>query len=171
MTSKRGLTIVELLIATALLGLLITVVVAPLTDLFQMTGRSTRTLSGTTRAQETIEDIQGQWRAYPAVRDPLNPTPQETRNEAAYRRSKARYARTCLADFPAAPEGLEVEVRVWELGRNADAGAELSVKRGQTCGGGPLPDPPPMKRVTVTVTADNDGDAETVSLTVDIPRP
>ena len=168
---KAGLTVVEMLVATALLGVLATVILAPLTGLFQMTARSTQTLGVTTQAQEVTEYVQGQWRSYPTAQNPLDPTPQEVRNEAAHRRSQDRYAQTCLEKFPDTSSGLEVDVSVWELNSKAHVVRELTVHRRQTCGSAAITDPPPMKRVTVTVKTNNEDAASTVSLTVDIPRP
>ena len=89
--TKQGLTLVELLVAMVLLGVLATAILAPLTGLFRMTAESTRTLSATAQAQEVIEHVQAQWRAYPFARDPQNPTPQEVRSAAAHRASRSRY--------------------------------------------------------------------------------
>ena len=168
MTSKAGLTIVELLVAAVLLGVLATAVLAPLTGLFQMTGRSSQTLTATTQAQEVVEYIQGQWRTYPRPQNPANPTPQDERNREANAQSLSRYAQTCLANFPNIRDGLEVEVTVWELDRDANRGAALSVSRRQTCPTVTAVSPP-MKRVNVTVQTSDP--SNTASLTVDIPRP
>lgn len=173
MTNKKGevgLTVVEMLVATALLGVLATVILAPLTGLFQMTAQSTQTLSVTTHAQEVMEYVQGQWRSYPVAQNPLDPSPQEVRNEAAHRRSQERYAQTCLERFPETPSDLDVRVSAWELGRDADVVRELTVHRRQVCGSAAATNPPPMKRITVMVEAKSEA-ASTVSLTVDIPKP
>jgi type II secretory pathway pseudopilin PulG len=49
------LTIVELLVAMAVLGVLLSVIVGPITSLFQITNNSNRQLAGTAQAQRVIE--------------------------------------------------------------------------------------------------------------------
>ena len=167
------MTLTELLVAVVLLGVLATAVLAPLTGLFRMTAQSTQTLSATTHAQEVTEHIQAQWRAYPPARNPQDPTPQEERNEAAYRASRSRYARNCAENLPDARGGFEVEVSVWALDADAKPVEALPLACGSAYSVRAL-NPPPLKRVTVTATADqpNEDDLNgSVSLTVDIPRP
>ncbi len=173
-TLEQGLTLVELLVAMVLLGVLATAILAPLTGLFRMTAESTRTLGATAQAQEVIEHVQAQWRAYPSARDPQNPTPQEVRSAAAHRASRSRYARNCVENLPDPSEGFEVKVSVWAL----DADAKTLEALPLTCGGSAYSaralNPPPLKRVTVSVMAADPSNADpsrATSLTVDVPRP
>ena len=168
MTSKKGLTIIELLIAMVLLGVLATAVLAPLTGLFQMTGRSSQTLNATTQAQEIVEYIQGQWRSYPRPQNVANPTPQDERNREAYQQSLSRYAQTCLENFPSTRDGLRVEVTVWALDGEADQRGARPIQYRSACPAVTAASPP-MQRVNVTVQTDDPNNA--ASLTVDIPRP
>ncbi len=69
MKSKQGFSLIELLAATVIFGVLLTAVLAPLANLFRNTGSSTRTLQTTTQAQQMLEAVKGQWRAPP---DSLN---------------------------------------------------------------------------------------------------
>lgn len=75
MKNSKGFTLIEMLAATVILGILITVVLAPIAQLFRNTSRSGQTLSVTTTAQEVTEYIRGQWQAYPAIMvdDPNDP--------------------------------------------------------------------------------------------------
>lgn len=178
MTSKggatQGVTLTELLVAMVLLGVFAAAILAPLTGLFRMTAESTRTLTATTQAQEVIEHIQAQWRAYPPARNPQDPTPQEVRNEAAHRASRSRYARNCAENLPDAREGFEVDVSVWALDADAKPVEALPL----TCGGSAYSagarNPPPLKRVTVSVTTADPNEDDlysSASLTADIPSP
>ena len=159
----QGLTIIELLISMVLLGVLMTAVLAPLTGLFQMTGRSTQTLNATTQAQEVMEHIQGQWRSYPVSQD----AQQDERNKEAREESRNRFDQTCVPDVPSSRDGLRETVTVWALDSNANQGSKLTLR--QNCSNAAVTNPPPMKRVTIVVTT-SDPD-NTASLTVDIPRP
>ncbi|GGR25054.1 prepilin-type N-terminal cleavage/methylation domain-containing protein [Deinococcus ruber] len=57
----QGFTLLEVLVALALLGVVIVAILAPLTGLFGMSQRSTRQVAATTQAQQAIELIRGQW--------------------------------------------------------------------------------------------------------------
>ena len=168
--ATAGLTIIEVLISVTLLGVLATAILAPLTGLFKMTGQSAQTLNATTQAQEIMEYVQGQWRSYPAMRDPLDPDEQDQRNDAATRRSRSRYARTCLENFPNIRDGLTVSLSVQNLDSNANVTGTSNERRRETCGNASIIGSPAMKRVTVNVTMTNDPD-NSASLTADIPRP
>ena len=164
--NKQGLTIVELLIAMVLLGLLATTLLAPLTGLFEMTGRSGQTLGTTAHAQAVMEHIQGQWRSYPRAQNPTSPSVQDARNMAAQQRSSARYAQTCTSDFPATPEGLKIEIQAWAL--DSDANQDAALTFSEACGGvSPAMSPPPMTRINVRVVSGE----TTTSLTADLARP
>ena len=121
MTKKKGeagLTIIEMLVATVLLGVLAAAILAPLTGLFQMTTRSTQTLSVTTQAQEVMESIQGQWRSYPTAHNPLDPTPARNTQRSGARAEPRALRADVLGDvsggaqrFGRAGEGLGVGQR------------------------------------------------------------
>jgi prepilin-type N-terminal cleavage/methylation domain-containing protein len=59
--SEDGFTIVEMLVATALFVILVLVIVAPITGLFGLTNKSAQQTNATNLAQQTIEQIRGQW--------------------------------------------------------------------------------------------------------------
>jgi prepilin-type N-terminal cleavage/methylation domain-containing protein len=61
--TESGLTIVELLVAMAILGVLLSVIVGPITSLFQITNNSNRQLAGTAQAQRIIERFKSVRRA------------------------------------------------------------------------------------------------------------
>lgn len=65
--SKLGLTLIEILIALALLGILVSFVVSSLAGSFQITRENRKSLDATTTAQRVIEDIRGQWNGSRAV--------------------------------------------------------------------------------------------------------
>lgn len=166
MKTSDGFSLIEMLAATVLLGVLITAVLAPLTQLFQNTGDNGQALRVTTQAQEVIESIRGQWRSYPASFNVNN------LDQNAQRRvdSRNRYDRTCSIPLSQL-NGITQAVTMRALDRNgAVTGAPLTLS---TCSN-PLPTPQtnpvifPMKRLTITTTT---ADGSRSNLTVDIPRP
>lgn len=158
-----GFTLVELLAAIVIMGLLITAVLAPLTSLFRQTATSTQTLQATTQAQGALETIRGQWRSPPTPSSPDQSI--RTVNDAARNTVRAAYDRTCYT-LPTAPSGVSVVVTVQALNRSGSVGASQT----RNCGGSaPAASAVPvMKRVTVTTTVANRTQA---TLSVDIPRP
>jgi type II secretory pathway pseudopilin PulG len=58
----EGLTIIEVLIALSLLGVMTSLIVSSLTGSFALTRDSRRTLDATTGVQRILEEIRGQWR-------------------------------------------------------------------------------------------------------------
>lgn len=158
MRSKQGFSLVELLAATVIFGVLLTVVLAPLANLFRNTGTSTRTLQTTTQAQQVLEAIRGQWRA--------PPTPSTTdaaarsSNDAARNVARDLFDRSC---YPGVTVPTTATVVVRALDRNGVAGSTLSCSSSAPA----LANIPVMKRITVTVRSNN---SETV-LSVDVPRP
>ena len=165
MKSIRGFTLIEMLAATVILGVLITVVLGPLSQLFQNTGRSAQKLQATTRAQELIEHIRGQWQSYPVTPDPVNSA--NDINASKRTESRRRYDKTCYTPLPAVA-GLTRDVEVRTLDRKAVVGGTLALT---ICDDGPVPantDPPPMKRVSVTIKTANGDQSQ---LTLDMSRP
>ena len=61
MQRTKGLTLIEILIALMLLGVLVSFVVSSLAGSFQITRENRKSLDATTTAQRIIEDIRGQW--------------------------------------------------------------------------------------------------------------
>lgn len=167
MRTSKGFSLIEMLAATVILGVLITAVLAPLTQLFQNTGRSGQTLRVTTQAQELIEYVRGQWQSYPEFW--VNNAAGVPVDQNAIKRTDSlnRYNRTCFA-LPAVANMTSV-VAVQALDRNANATGSLSYSACPSPLTAPA-NPPniPMKRVSVTLTA---ADGSRSSLTLDIPRP
>jgi prepilin-type N-terminal cleavage/methylation domain-containing protein len=60
--SVQGFTIIEVLVATLLLGVLVMSVMAPLSSLFGLTRTSGNQLASTTLAQNVMEQAKGLWR-------------------------------------------------------------------------------------------------------------
>lgn len=59
---RAGLTLIEILIALALLGVMVSFVVSSLVGSFQITRENRKSIDATTTAQRIVEDIRGQWR-------------------------------------------------------------------------------------------------------------
>jgi prepilin-type N-terminal cleavage/methylation domain-containing protein len=64
----KGLTLIEILIALVMLGVMVSFIASSLAGSFQLTRESRKTLDATANAQRIIEEIKGQWRA-PALYD------------------------------------------------------------------------------------------------------
>lgn len=58
---SRGLTLIEILIALSLLGIMTGFVVSSLAGSFQITRASQRTLEATAAVQRVLEEVRGQW--------------------------------------------------------------------------------------------------------------
>lgn len=165
MKSRKGFSLLELLAATVILGILITIVLSPISQLFRNTSRSGQTLRVTTEAQEMVEYIRGQWRSYPVNTDPTTNLDQNVDERIV---SRNRYDRTCFT-LPTV-SNMTFTVTVRALDRNASTTSTLNYANCPS----PLTalvTPPniPIKRITVTLTS-NDGRGSS-TLTTDIPRP
>ena len=162
MKSSTGFSLVEMLVATVIMGVLITAVLAPLTGLFKNTATSGQRLRVTTQAQELTEYVRGQWQSYPEVLD----SGGNDRNLAARTESRNRYDKTCSVILPQ-QTGITKTVQVRALDVNANETGMLTLS--ENCSGAtPASNPPPMKRLTVVTTT---ADGSRSSLTLDIPRP
>lgn len=158
MKSEQGFSLIELLAATVIFGVLLTVVLAPLADLFRNTGSSTQTLQTTTQAQGVLEAVRGQWRALPtpSSTDPNTRTQNDTTRDTA----RTLYDRSCYPGVTV-PVGATVVVRA--VDRNGVAGSTLSCVANVPA----LTSVPVMKRITVTVRSND----SVTTLSVDVPRP
>ena len=156
MKNNQGFSLIEVLAATVLLGVMVTAVLAPLAQLFENTGDSGQTLRVTTQTQEVVEAVRGQWKVYPI-------TTSNDVNRAARDASLQRYARTC-GTLPAAGGGVVTTVTVQGLNR---LGAQVSTPAYNAACTGAL-DYAEIKRVTVTGRAP---DGTRTVFTVDVPRP
>jgi prepilin-type N-terminal cleavage/methylation domain-containing protein len=58
----NGLTLIEILIALALLGILVSFIVSSLASSFRITKENRKSLDATSAAQRIIESVRGQWR-------------------------------------------------------------------------------------------------------------
>lgn len=61
MQHSKGLTLIEIIIALALLGILVSFVVSSLAGSFQVTRENRKSLDATTTTQRILEDVRGQW--------------------------------------------------------------------------------------------------------------
>ncbi len=158
MKSEQGFSLIELLAATVIFGVLLTVVLTPLANLFRNTGSSTRTLQTTTQAQQVLEAVKGQWRA-PPTPSTTDATVRDD-NDAARDAARTNYDLSC---YPGVTVPATATVIIRPVDRNGVAGAPLNCSASMPA----LSNIPVMKRITVTVRSN---DSETV-LSVDVPRP
>lgn len=159
MKTSNGFSLIEMLAATVLLSILITVVLSPLAQLFEKAGDSGQTLRVTTQTQEIVEAIRGQWRSYPVIWNTAATDPNRTARDA----SLLRYARTC-GTLPAINNGITITVTVRGLDRYGNVLSNLAY--GSACNA--AIDLSEIKRVTVTGRAT---DGTQTSFVVDVPRP
>ena len=159
MKTSQGFSLIEMLAATVLLGVLVTAVLSPLAQLFKNTGGGGQTLRVTTQAQEIVEAIRGQWQSYPISWNVAGNDPDRAARDA----SLLRYARTC-GTLPTTTNGLTVTVTVQSLNR---LGSVVSNPTYSSDCNAPL-DYAEIRRVTVTTRA-TDG-TQTIFM-VDVPRP
>ena len=61
MRHNKGLTLIEIIIALALLGILVSFVVSSLAGSFQVTRENRKSLDATTTTQRILENVRGQW--------------------------------------------------------------------------------------------------------------
>jgi len=123
MRRRTGFTIIEVLIATIILGVLIGSLVGPLGSLFRMTKRNQQLLDNTTIAQQSIEKIVRDWQ------------------------DQSKFARSCIDPATQLPDGVTVAIQ--DLDANGDpVSPEYPL---QCCGGSA--DSIPLKRVKVTAAA------------------
>jgi prepilin-type N-terminal cleavage/methylation domain-containing protein len=110
-----GLTLIELLIALTIFGILSSLVVSSLTGSFQLTRQSRVTLRATTHVQRAIEEVRGQWRV------------------------PHKYDHACVDVFeltPAPSEGIALRTRFIDLDSNANprpGNQEKEVTNPRTC--------------------------------------
>lgn len=123
MKGRTGFTIIEVLVATAILGVLIGSLVGPLGGLFRMTKRNQQLLDNTTIAQQSIEKIVRDWR------------------------DQSKFARSCIDPATQLPDSVSVTVQ--DLDANGDPASPAYPL--QNCSGGT--DNVPLKRVKVTAAA------------------
>jgi len=114
------MTLIEVLVATAILGVLIGSLVGPLGGLFRMTKRNQQLLDNTTIAQQAMEKIIRDWQ------------------DVDY------FSRSCLDSGTVLPSGVSVEIM--DLNANADAISPYYSLRSCTVSA----DSVPLKRVKIT---------------------
>ena len=153
-----GFSLIEVLAATVILGVLITVVLAPLTNLFKQTGKSGETLQTSTQAQEVLEAIKGQWRTPPTPSTTDAST--RTSNDAARNSARMNYDLSC---YPGVTVPATATVVIRPVDRDGVAGSPLTCATAVPA----ISTIPVMKRITVTTRSNNSA----VTLSVDVPRP
>lgn len=159
MRTAKGFTLLEMLAATVIMSIIITVVLAPLTELFRNTNVNTQRLQETTQAQNILEYVKGQWKPYPRViNDTLANTSVDYRldlNRSLRLESRRRYDSTCYdATGLNAPSGTTYTVTVNTVDRDGTVGAVQPLVSSTNCASATVNTsvvPPPMKQVTVTV--------------------
>lgn len=142
--SQAGFSLVEVLVAIMLMGIIVLVVVTPLTGFFGLTRRSNQQVDATQLAQRTLETIRGEW---------LN---------------QARYDQVCSSvPLPQPPGGSTITVEVTNLDPN---GAVLGTAAYRAdCATVTAGDTSPLRRVEVTH-RDSQGKVQ-AKLAVEVARP
>ncbi|WP_264776063.1 prepilin-type N-terminal cleavage/methylation domain-containing protein [Deinococcus aetherius] len=145
-----GFTIIEILVALLLIGVLVLVVLAPLTGLFGLTRQSMRQTDATALAQGVMEDIRGQWQNWD------------------------KYDAACVAGG-ALPSGVTVSVQNMTVqGATSGTATTLTRSSATACPGKTGPrltyapsGSPLLRRVTVTATVQD----RTSSLIAEVAQP
>ena len=140
----QGFTIIEVLVALALLAIVITAVVLPLTGFFGITRRSSQQVSATNLAQQAIEQIRGEW---------LN---------------QAKYDQSCLTI--ALPSSVPTVTLQDEDAQGTAQGGTGTLTVSATCGNGTVPSGPPLRRVTIVTTVSGKA-SNSSTLVVEVARP
>ena len=161
----KGLTLVELLVAIAVFGVVMTVLIGPLVQSLGMTRESSDTLSLNTRGKSVLESVRGQWRGYKLD---LSQPVGSTENVAAVTKnteSLRRYGLTCVENLDLTNASIKVE----DLDATGTVTASQSLTNSSSCTGGLPATVAPIKRVTVTVDSPNSD--STVTLILDVASP
>lgn len=165
---NSGLTLVELLVAIAVFGVVMTVLLGPLVQSLGMTRESSDTLSLNTRGKSVLESVRGQWRGYKLD---LSQPPGSTENAAATTKnteSLRRYALTCVENLDLANASVVVE-DLDVTGAVTASRTLTNIMDGSNCSGTLPTLIPPIKRITVTVDSPNSDSA--VSFALDVVSP
>lgn len=147
MRRSDGLTIIELVIALAILGLLLAAIVGPITSTFQLATQSNQTLSGTTQVQRIVE----RFKATNGVNWDRNCVPLEAGESS----------------FPPAGITTQIQYLNTDASPNTPAGT-TTVVGNANCAGLGVGAAATLKRLTVTFTQNTRQIARVV---VDVPRP
>lgn len=147
---EDGFTLIEILMALLLLGVLILAVLAPLTGLFGLTRQSVRQTDATALAQAVMEDVRGQWQNW------------------------GKYDARCVAG-ETLPSGVTISAQdMTAQGATNGTASALTRSSASVCAGstGPRlsyapPTSPLLRRVTVTATVQD----RTSSLVAEVARP
>lgn len=140
--SEQGFTLLEVLVAIALFGILVAVLIPSITALLGINRQGEAQLSSATQAQQLIESVKGAWQ------------------------NSAAYSSNC-APALTLPAGVTITLRSQPLdSRAGNPGALADVTRAATCPAATAP-VPPMRRVQVTA---GTGPRAT-TLTLDVLRP
>jgi prepilin-type N-terminal cleavage/methylation domain-containing protein len=147
----KGLTIIEIMIALALLGIMVTFIASSLASSFQLTRENRRSLDATANIQRILEDIRGQWR------DPK------------------KFDNTCAEVIlnKATTSFMTITAKYNELDRLAEPKTPLaSISIATTCGGTALVEcVVPMKRVTLLAVDSKNASREFARAALDINCP
>lgn len=143
--TEAGFTIIEVLVAIALFAIVVLVILAPLTGLFGLTQKSAQQTNATGLAQQSIEQIRGQWL------------------------DANRYGNNCVVG--ALPTTITVQDEDSQ-GNSVTNASTFSVQSAAACpttpaSGVPSASGPALRKVTATATAN----ATTSTLVVEVARP
>lgn len=140
--SQQGFTLIEVLVAIALFGILLAVLIPSITALLGINRRGEQQLSTTTQAQQLIESVKGAWQ------------------------DAAAYNSNCVPGL-ALPTGVTATVQSRTLDSRAGTpGALVNIELSATCSSAPS-SVPPMRQVQVTVGTG----PQATTLVLDVLRP
>lgn len=139
--TQAGFTLVEVLVAIALFGILMAVLIPSITALLGINRQGERQLNTTTQAQQVIESVKGAWQ------------------------SAASYDSNCA---PGLTLPTDVTLKSQTLDSRAQTtGTLVDVVRPAACPAPPATTPPVMRRVQVVAGTGT----QTTTLTLDVLRP
>lgn len=149
---EQGFTLLEVLVAISLFGILLAVLIPSITGLLSINRQGEAQLSSTTRAQQVIESVKGAWQLSAGLDD------------AAETQVIDRYNRNCVSGL-ILPAGVTLQSQSLDS-RAASPGTLADVSRAATCPAAPSTIPP-MRRVKVTAGSGS----RATTLTLDVLGP
>lgn len=141
--SEQGFTLIEVLVAIALFGILLAVLIPSITALLGINRQGEAQLSSVTQAQQLLESVKGAWQKVDA------------------------YDSNCAPGLTL-PAGVTVALRSQPLNSRAGSpGALADIVRPAACPTPPVTPPPAMRRVQVTAGTG----PQATTLVLDVLRP
>lgn len=156
---RQGFTLVEVLVAIALFGILLAVLVSSITALLGINRKSEQQLSSATQAQQVLENIKGAWQ--PATTQGMN----DTQRKEAITQAALRFDANCVLAL-SLPTGVTAKSQELDL-RAGEISGKSFVDITSTCPSSAPASGPVMRRVQVVAGTG----AQTTTLTLDLLEP